>query len=869
MLVKVFLFLLICGVSYGQSITLHGKVKAENNQLLKGAIIRVYYTDGTIGAFGFSGSEGGFRIELKTDSVLLDLEVSHMGYLPMKKRFNTQEENHFEIILEVNSKELREVEIRSYPKSYIVKKDTLSYDMATVRDGTERNIGEALNKLPGISVDENGKILYQGSPVNKLMIDGNDVFGNQQHMTTRNLSAEMIDEAELLTNYRESPLDIGGGRVALNLKTNEKIRNKPVGDLALHGGVSEKYLSHGNVYHFSSKGNLSVLADANNVGESPMTLNDYIELRKGISSLVPAGNSGMVKLDMSQFPKFLLNDNNIRSKSNNYLAANLSSKLSTKLELKAYSIFNNTLQSAEAKYFRRLFDTEDFNFKEEETSTGKLNFNTSYLNIRFLSSRKSFLNYTLTYNLGRDFFDKDVNYKKDNSTGTFLTNISNRNQTIGNNLEYQLRIADNIRIINNLSVNEIKNFQKLSIGSDTTLPYWNIPELDQIYNTRNADLILSTSISFNLSKFNLLFGYSNQNTVSELFSQFSENENKISMRNRFSRFYLNGDYSLLDKINLNVKNTLLHLNTSFLGTKSDKVLYEPQVSLSYNPLLGNRVSFTLHKKNEFPVIENLILHPVITDYRSMILNKNINTEILPQSVDYSLNYSSFKTKKERFFNLNIRYSKKINSILRTNSILNNASFLEFVYAPRENVYTAVLMLDSRIYKSPLYFKGRFFINYSEGINYVNQIQSDFSRGFIETDFKLGTRFRKSHLQIHADVKLNQTSFYQEVNKTASKMTRMNTNLRLTGIVRKVIYELKFTEISQRTSLGNHSLFMISPEIRLPLKNTKLELSLRGNNVFNLSENKILFSSFSNIGVSESEIQILDGYLMAGLKFKFR
>jgi hypothetical protein len=97
--------------------------------------------------------------------------------------------------------QLQNVVITSRPKLMRIKEDTISYNSKAVVDGTENKIEDVIKKLPGLDIDQDGKVQYKGQQIDNVLIDGNEFFGNKHQMATQNINAEMIEGIDLLTNY--------------------------------------------------------------------------------------------------------------------------------------------------------------------------------------------------------------------------------------------------------------------------------------------------------------------------------------------------------------------------------------------------------------------------------------------------------------------------------------------------------------------------------------------------------------------------------------------------------------------------------------------------------------------------------------------
>ena len=78
-----------------------------------------------------------------------------------------------------------------------MKGDTTEYtaDSFKVRPGA--SVEEMLRKLPGLQVDKDGKITAQGETVQKVLVDGEEFFGDDPTLATKNLQADAIDKVQV------------------------------------------------------------------------------------------------------------------------------------------------------------------------------------------------------------------------------------------------------------------------------------------------------------------------------------------------------------------------------------------------------------------------------------------------------------------------------------------------------------------------------------------------------------------------------------------------------------------------------------------------------------------------------------------------
>ena len=92
---------------------------------------------------------------------------------------------------------LQDVIVRQQVAAIRIKGDTTEFkaDSFKVREGA--SVEEMLKKLPGIQVDKDGKITAMGEKVNKVLVDGEEFFGDDPTVATKNLQADAVDKVQV------------------------------------------------------------------------------------------------------------------------------------------------------------------------------------------------------------------------------------------------------------------------------------------------------------------------------------------------------------------------------------------------------------------------------------------------------------------------------------------------------------------------------------------------------------------------------------------------------------------------------------------------------------------------------------------------
>jgi hypothetical protein len=112
-----------------------------------------------------------------------------MGYFVFGDKKNL-EYDFGKIILQPKNVSLDEVTIFAFKDPIYYKGDTLIYTADSFKTKANATVEDLLKKLPGLKVDKDGKITSQGKAVDKVLVDGDEFFGGDPTVATRNLNAK-------------------------------------------------------------------------------------------------------------------------------------------------------------------------------------------------------------------------------------------------------------------------------------------------------------------------------------------------------------------------------------------------------------------------------------------------------------------------------------------------------------------------------------------------------------------------------------------------------------------------------------------------------------------------------------------------------
>ena len=206
--------------------------EGENTPLESATVYLERIKDSTLVTYTISDKNGKFSLEGKSFDKDLNLFISYVGYRTHKQSIVLDKENiTLETIkLQTDANALDEVVITSRAP-ITVKKDTLEFNVASFKTKRDANVEDLLKQLPGVEVDEAGKITVNGKDVNKILVNGKPFFGNDPTITTKNLTKELISKVQITDTKSKAQAFTGeegdGENKTINLTIRED-KNKGV-----------------------------------------------------------------------------------------------------------------------------------------------------------------------------------------------------------------------------------------------------------------------------------------------------------------------------------------------------------------------------------------------------------------------------------------------------------------------------------------------------------------------------------------------------------------------------------------------------------------------------------------------------------------
>ncbi|MES2774642.1 MAG: outer membrane beta-barrel protein [Bacteroidota bacterium] len=266
------IMLCITCVTFSQNISLKGILKdTANKTLLRyGSVSLLRPKDSVLVKFTRSNTDGAFELKniLPANYILL---ISYPGLaeyvdiVDLKK-----DEDVGSVAMVTKAVALQNVIVRG-GGAIRIKGDTMAFmaDSFAVRDGA--TVEDLLKKLPGFQVNKKGEITAQGEKVEKVLVDGEEFFGDDPTLATQNLSANVVKEVQVFDKKSDQAtftgVDDGIKTKTINLKLKDDANKGYFGKLNLAGGLPNRWENTAMINKFRQKKKMSAFGVMGNTGK--------------------------------------------------------------------------------------------------------------------------------------------------------------------------------------------------------------------------------------------------------------------------------------------------------------------------------------------------------------------------------------------------------------------------------------------------------------------------------------------------------------------------------------------------------------------------------------------------------------------------
>lgn len=864
--------LLNVSIFFAQDARVTGKISNIDNVAVENASI-VLYINEAIKGYTYSNNLGEYTVNIKKikSNDTLKITVNSLGYKNLTQIFlyNQEKEIIRDFVLEEKVEELNEVVLEAWEKIK-VEKDTITFRAASYTDGSEQVVEDLLKNLPGVEILNNGNIKVNGRFIDKLLIEGDDLFDEKYKLLSKNLDAKNISEVQILNNFEENPVLRSfqeSDKVALNLKLKEDKKNVWFGNMGLGLGTDKRYRGSGNVGLLKKKVKLFNLTSLNNTQKltAPQIRGGGVNIsgfqtKRKIEKI----NNEPVNIDNLSSSNFSQNEDVFNDSFLNSLSFVTNLSKDTKLRSLSYyaqdrikkqnSVLVQYFTPGTIEYFeQRSIDLKDILFGTE-------------LEIKHYSKNGTYLTYDLSL---------ESNPAKKN--GHIL---SNNNQVIQTQNDTKHNLLNHLNITKKLDHNKLLSIYAYHGRNNTRQDYTLVPNVFDI-NTGEEDSLSTVEqnsgspLSYTGLVAEMIAKYKKSELGLELSGNFDDDDiestlfidnappiDSLSNNTNYKKLRLEATlkhvYNISEvlkfKSSVRVSQNRLDLN----GNKQRFLFINPKIGLNYKQkgigVLGINYSYA----NNLPNIQYLNENYILRNYRTF--SRGLNSIVPSKNHNIGLLYT-FKSYKKlllvnsffqySFSNINYGSESFVNEFSSFNryTILDGGDFLNFNLGI--STYLKNLPISVKLGTQQSLSNNNVSLNNTFGR--VKNYSSNYRfQGTTYLNIPLNFKF-------HAQYNYSQGEFNGQKNSNGYIQASLTSTLELSK-------RLSVRASNNYYSINPNNFFFTDIEINLNPEKSRWSYRLVGSNLSNLSR-------FSNIYItdyqsSESSFDIVPRYILLDLKYRF-
>ena len=186
-----------------------------------------------------------------------------------------------DILLKEEATLMEEAVVVGQAPEMVVKEDTTVYNASAFSLPPGSMVEELIKKLPGVVVDDDGKITHNGKEVKQILVDGKEFFARDGQMVMKNLPADIVDKVKAYEKKsdlaRITGIDDGEEQTVLDLEIKKDMRRGWFGSAEGGYGLPEdRYSGRLMVNRFKDQQKMSLVGNAGNTSGNGLSANQSV-----------------------------------------------------------------------------------------------------------------------------------------------------------------------------------------------------------------------------------------------------------------------------------------------------------------------------------------------------------------------------------------------------------------------------------------------------------------------------------------------------------------------------------------------------------------------------------------------------------------
>ena len=276
---KILTFLLFFCALFAQAQTFKFSVKGtiveeSTTNALPMVKVQLLTTDSVRESHATTNEDGAFLLKAKRVGKYI-VRAEMMGYEPLFKNVEFTTEKTVvdlgKLTLKVQDYQLGEAQVTALSRMMTMKEDTLVFHSSALRLPPGASLATLMNQLPGVSIDKDGNLTFQGKAVSQILVDGKPFFGDI-NTALANMPTDAVQDVKVYEKTDEEKefrgeLDEQKATV-VDLKIKKEYKSTWMTNLNLGGGTDKRYIGKFFTTNFTDKRRTAIYAQMNNISQN-------------------------------------------------------------------------------------------------------------------------------------------------------------------------------------------------------------------------------------------------------------------------------------------------------------------------------------------------------------------------------------------------------------------------------------------------------------------------------------------------------------------------------------------------------------------------------------------------------------------------
>ncbi|PWA06563.1 hypothetical protein DB895_03875 [Flavobacterium psychrotolerans] len=683
---------------------------------------------------------GDYKLVLKNTYPKIIIQVTVNGYFPETYSIeNPKKEGSYthDFVLQDDAvNQLKEVVIKNEKKPFVITKDTIKYNVSAYMDGSERRIEDVIKKLPGVEInDKSGEITYKGKSIETVTLEGDNLFGSNYSIGTKNINVDMVEQVQAIQNYSDNPLLKGienGDKVSLNLKL-KKGKVDFSGSIDVANGIKQDgkgaYDESASIMETTKNFKSFGMISYNNIGKNDTPF-DYFSFNENIEQIKENDITAKKYIPEIAFSCAL---DESRANINNTLFSNYNTifKIGKRISIKSNlyyvndKISTNQLSESNNTINNESFITSDSYFIEKKPTQYRGN-----VDIKANTSKKSLLEYK--FKISQENIVTLSNVVQNNNSN-YETNLKSENFYLKQALLFTQKFSDKKAL--QISVNHSTNYIPQNFRIAPSIYYSPNYTKDNQYSNSKKNYLGFESVLLgraNTAKYTFTVGgflvenpfnsgLRSSNDTSEI--PVADFQNDLVYKK--SSLYTLGSYNFIyKKLKISPSYSLKYLNQNLENSlenttkNNNHIIFEPNITVKYGINEVSNITGKIGYNEKSIAEEHLFSNSILVSNR--ISESNIQNLAIQKALTFATYYTVNDLYKQFQLNLGVNFSQNRGDFFSNINVKENNTQIEYFYLPENYKNLNLNFLIEKyipVFESTIRLKSNY--NYSDYKNIIN------------------------------------------------------------------------------------------------------------------------------------------------------